>query len=252
MKAKLLVGAIALAMIVAAMPSVLATGTITITNVFYTPNPAKPGDILHLSAKVNASAGVKTVIAYTCYSNPSVGYICGPPTTMTKTNANGTYEGDENSMNAMKVGNQYHINITVTDMNSSSQTYSIPPFMVSNGTGQPSDYLTQSDCQAAKFFWWDDACHAAAKTLSDYKDKASCEQAGHFWWDSKCNAERGTPDKYTDQSSCTNVTYYWYSNKCNANKQSKGKGFLPGFEGLLVFAALGSAGFAVLSRRKKN
>lgn len=244
----MLAGAIVLAVILAAMPNVMA-GTITISDVTYSPNPAKAGETLHLKAKVNASAGVATVIAYICYEKPT--YTCSQPNHLDDSNKDGIYEAALFNI-TIQNNNTYHINISVKDMDSVEKLYVIPPFKVSAGTGQPSEYTTETDCTAAKYHWWDDVCHAEVKGLSDYKDKGTCEAAGHFWFDSKCNAAKGTPDKYTDKTDCQNVTYYWYDNKCNADKQADKKGFLPGFEGLLVFVALGSAGLAVLGRRKKN
>jgi hypothetical protein len=249
MKVKFLAGAIVLAVILAAIPNVTA-GTITITEVSVTPSPPKPGDTFHLKAKVNATVGVQKVVAYPCFEKPS--YTCSNPERLYDANADGFWEGNLPNVTIV-LDNTYHINITVTDKDSIEKMYVIPPFKVTAGTGQPSNYTTQSDCEAVNYHWWDDECHAKAKELTDFKDKASCELAGHYWYDSKCNADKGTPEKYTDKTSCTNVSYFWYDNKCNLKKQDPGKGFIPGFEGILVFVALGSAGLVMLgSRRKKN
>jgi hypothetical protein len=249
MKVKFLAGAIVLAVILAAMPNVTA-GTITISDVTYTPTPAKANETLHLKAKVNATAGVDKVIVYICYERPT--YTCSAPNAMDDANKDGIYEAALFNITIQNY-NIYHINISVKDKDAVDKLYVIPPFQVTPGTGKPSDYTTQKDCTNAKFFWWDDECHAEAKTPADFKDKATCESAGHFWWDTKCNADKGTPEKYTEKANCTAVGYYWYSNKCNADKQATKKPFLPGFEGILVFAALGCAGLVALgSRRKKN
>ena len=249
MKVKFLAGAIIIAVILAAMPNVMA-GTITITDVTYSPNPAKPNETMHLKAKVNATAGVQSVIVYICFERPT--YTCSAPNAMADMNNDGIYEAALFNI-TMELNNIYHINISVTDKASGEKLYVIPPFKVTAGTGLPSDYTTQSDCQTAKYFWWDDECHAEAKAPADYKDKTSCELANHFWFDSKCNAAKGTPEKYADKASCQNVSYFWYNDKCNAKKQKTGPSFIPGFEGILVFAALGCAGLVVLgNRRKKN
>jgi len=52
----------------------------------------------------------------------------------------------------------------------------------------PSDYTTQTDCEAAGLYWWDDVCNSAAKGASDYDNETDCEAADFYWYSDACHA----------------------------------------------------------------
>jgi hypothetical protein len=115
---------------------------------------------------------------------------------------------------------------------------------------KPEDCKTEQDCKDNDFYWWDEACHADPKGIEDYKTKEDCEGAGYYWWDNKCNEKVGTPDKYKTKEECEACNYYWYGGKCNAEeKKDDPKPFIPGFEAIMMTAAL--LGLALISRKRK-
>ena len=246
MKVKLIGAAVVLALVLAAMPNVTA-GDVTISDVTIDPAYPKQGDTIHLKAKVIATLNISWVRAFPCWEKPT--YTCGMPVEMKDDNKDGFYEANLSNA-AWTNGNVVHVNVSAMDSSNTQKIYTLPLITIGAGTGTPDTYTTEGDCESHSYFWWDDACHAADKQPSDYKTKENCTSASLFWWDNKCNAQKGTIDKYTDKDSCTGVGYFWYDGKCNADKKKAEPGFLPAFEGVLVFSAIAVAGLVFLGRKR--
>jgi hypothetical protein len=252
MKVRILVVLFVMMLAISFIPPA-AAGTITISDVTYTPECPKQGDTIKVKAKVEASADIDWVKLFPCWEQPT--YTCGLPASMTDSDSDGYWEG-EYSHADWTTGNIVHINVTVKDKDGDDKTYTMEEIKIGDpncgGTAKtPEDCKTEKECKDNGFYWWDDACHADPKGMDDYKTKADCEGAGYYWWGNKCHENAPTPPDLTTKEECTGYNYFWYDGKCNAEKkEEKPKPFLPGFEALGVVAALIGLGLITRIRKK--
>jgi len=86
------------------------------------------------------------------------------------------------------------------------------------------DYETEEECPAT-CYWYEDACHEEAPTCSDYETEEECP-ASCYWYAGACHEEEATCEDYETEDECEEAGCYWYDSACHEEAPPPEEGVL--------------------------